>query len=140
MSQREKKRVLILSDSRLLSNVIEVNLKQMHLEVDHFELSSGNPAGPRDQVSKKKDHPDLILVASSLAASEPIVYLFKAALTEKIGQTPILIISDRQFPADPDGQIYHLDFPFDPDALRDMVLALLDRTETKCHGMSARQT
>ena len=135
VSERAKKRILILSDSKLLSNVIEANLKQAHLEVGRFELHGGNPVSPKNQVFKKGGHPDLILVASISAASEPIIALFRAALTEKIGQTPILIISDRQFQADPEGQIYHLDFPFAPDALRDRIQTLLALANTNSeHG------
>ena len=48
----------------------------------------------------------------------------------------ILIISDREFEADHEDLIYHLDFPFEPDALRDLVLALLDRTETNDKHLS----
>ena len=126
MREKAGKRILILSDSDLLFNVIEANLKQAHLEVERFE--------PRDRnlvFSERASYPDLIVVASSSPASEPIVSLFKAALIGQIGQTPLLIISDRKFEADKEGRIFHLEFPFDPDALHDRVQTLLDHTNTK---------
>jgi DNA-binding response OmpR family regulator len=122
------RRILVLGDSELLFNVIEANLRQSRLRIDRFELRKRNPASQRARVSGSFD---LIIVASSSPTSEPVVSLSKAALTEHIGHTPILIISDREFEADHEGLIYHLDFPFEPDALRNLVLALLDRTETK---------
>ncbi len=125
------KRVLVLGDSELLFNVIEANLKVAPLKIDRFELRRRSPGCSRTQASASFD---LIIVASSSPCSEPVVSLSRAALTEHIGRTPILIISDREFEADQEDLIYHLDFPFEPDRLRDLVLALLDRSETDGEG------
>ena len=127
MGELSGKRVLVLGDSELLFNVIEANLKLARLKIDRFELRRRSPGCPRSQACPSFD---LIVVASSSPCSEPVVSLCRAALTEHIGRIPILIISDREFEADHEDLIYHLDFPFEPDALRNLVLALLDRTET----------
>ncbi len=111
------KRVIILSDNHLLFKVIETNLKQVCSRVDSPTglLVDENKVGPVD----------LIIVASSLPTSEPVVALFEAALTDHIGRTPLLIISERSFEANPEGRIFHLDFPFESCALRRQVKALL---------------
>jgi hypothetical protein len=125
------KRVLVLGDSELLFNVIEANLKVARLKIDRFELGRRSPDSQRSQGPGSFD---LIIVASSSPCSEPVVSLSRAALTEHIGRTPILIISDREFEPDHQGLIYHLDFPFEPDALRDLVLGLLDPNGTNDAG------
>ena len=131
MTKQSGKRVLVLGDSQLLFNVIEANLKQPGLKIERFELRRGSPGCPMSQATPGFD---LIIVAGSSPCSEPVVSLSRAALTEHIGRTPILIISDRAFEADREDLIYHLDFPFQPDALQELVTALLNRTETDGAG------
>jgi len=70
---------------------------------------------------------DLIVVAMSSSTSEPIVALARASLAGRIGQVPLLIISDRPFHSEPDDQIAHLDFPFDIDGLHNKVKDILQR-------------
>ena len=61
----------------------------------------------------------------SSPASEPVVALTRASLTDCIGQVPILIISDRPLDPAPDAQIVHLDYPFDTGELHDKVKEIL---------------
>lgn len=118
------KRVLILSDNDGLSRAIELNLNR-HLGVEIVTLAPssleqrGSPADNGDF--------DLIVVAMSSPTSEPVVALARASLARRIGQVPLLIISDRLFRSDPEAQIIHLGFPFDIDRLQDKVRELLQK-------------
>jgi len=117
-----RKRVLVLSDNDGLSRAIESNLNS-HLEVVRLTLSS---PGQRESQAELGDF-DMIVVAMSLPTSEPVVALARASLVGRIGQVPLLIISDRPFHSDLDDQIIHLDFPFDIDGLHDKVKEILQR-------------
>jgi len=71
---------------------------------------------------------DLIVVAMrSSFASEPVVALARASLAQRIGQVPLLIISDRPFDSAPDVRIFHLGFPFGADELCAKVRDILHR-------------
>jgi DNA-binding response OmpR family regulator len=115
------KRVLVLSDNDILSRAIELNLKQSHLKVVRLALSSPGQRGSQAEVGDF----DLIVVAMSSPTNEPIVALARASLAGRIGQVPLLIISDRPFHSDPDDQIIHLDFPLVIDGLHDKVKEIL---------------
>lgn len=117
------KRVLVLSDNDGLSRAIELNLKHSHLKVVKLVPSSLGQQGNQAEVGDF----DLIVVAMSSPTSEPVVALARTSLAERIGQVPLLIISDRPFHSDPDDQIIHLDFPFDIDGLHDKVQEILQR-------------
>jgi DNA-binding response OmpR family regulator len=117
-----RKRVLVLSDNDGLSRAIESNLNS-HLEVVRLTLSS---PGQRESQAELGDF-DMIVVAMSLPTSEPVVALARASLAGRIGQVPLLIISDRPFHSDLDDQIIHLDFPFDIGGLHDKVKEILQR-------------
>ena len=108
---RHKKTILVLSDNDGLSRAIEVNLtKRFDAEiVRHDSLED-------DRIMQNGDF-DLIVVAMSSTASEPVVALAQASLAKRIGQTPMLIISDRPFDSEPHDRIVHLDFPFRIDRL-----------------------
>jgi hypothetical protein len=126
-----RKRVLVLSDNDGLSRAIELNLKHNHLEVIRLALSSPGqrcpePVEGRGSQAEVGDF-DLIVVAMSSPTSEPVVALARASLAGRIGQVPLLIISDRPFHSDLDDQIIHLDFPFDIDGLHDKVKKILQR-------------
>jgi hypothetical protein len=69
----------------------------------------------------------LIIVAASLPSSEPVVALARASLAARIGEVPLLIISDRPFPPDPVDRIAHLDFPFDIGGLHNSIQDILNR-------------
>jgi hypothetical protein len=108
------KRVLLLSDHEGLASAIEWNLNgHGGLEVTSMAPGSSMPPGARPASGAC----DLIIVAMSSPASEPLVALFRASLLRRIGQVPLLIISDRPFHSEPDDKITHMDFPFDIDQL-----------------------
>jgi hypothetical protein len=141
------KRVLVLSDNDGLSRAIKLNLERSDLEVVKLALNSPGQQRPelrpepnRRAVEGRCPEPvkgrgnqaemgdfDLIVVAMSSSTSEPIVALARASLAGRIGQVPLLIISDRPFHSEPDDQIAHLDFPFDIDGLYDKVKDILQR-------------
>jgi hypothetical protein len=117
------KRVLVLSDNDRLSRAIELNLKYSHLEVMRLALSSQVQEESQTEIGDF----DLIVMAMSSSTSEPIVTLARASLVGRIGQVPLLIISDRPFHSDPNDRVIHLDFPFDIDGLHDKVTEILQR-------------
>ena len=115
------KRILVLSDNDGLSRAIELNLNT-HLEVEVVRLAPGSLG---QEGSHADGDCDLIVVAVSSHTSEPLVALARASLVGRVGQVPLLIISDRPFDPEPEEQIVHLDFPFDGDELRDRVKEIL---------------
>lgn len=122
MADKAKKRVLILSDNDGLSRAIQLNLdKCLDLEVARLAAGSGKrgkgPTGNGDF--------DLILVAASSPATEPVVVLAQASLADHIGRVPLLVVSDRPFEADPGNRIVHVGFPFDIDVLCSRVKEML---------------
>jgi hypothetical protein len=114
------KRVIILSDNAKLSRAIELKL-QCYPGLEIVKLVPGQRRSPVEIGDC-----DLIVVAMSSSSSEPLVALAKVSLTGRIGQVPVLVISDRPFRADPDTRIAHLDFPFDIDKLPHKVRELLE--------------
>ncbi len=121
------KRVLVLSDNEGLSRAIELNLERSDLEIVKVALNAQGQWRNQAEVGDL----DLIVLAMSSPASEPVVALARASLAERIGQVPLLIISDRPFRSEPDAQITHLDFPFDFDRLHEKVKEIL---QGNCSG------
>lgn len=116
-----RKRVLVISDDERLARAIELNLHgQLDLRV--VRASAVKKAGGRRLVHS---HFDLIVLAASSPASEPVVALARAALANRIGRVPLLIVSDRPFESDPEARILHLDFPFSAGRLCDKVAEIL---------------
>ena len=112
------KRVIVLSDSDLLFNVIKANLNLDGLMVD--SAASRLPSEEESQPALS-----LIIIAGASAGSEPVITLFDAALIQHIGQTPILIISYRGFKPNLRAKIFHMSFPFNTTKLRHQVQELL---------------
>ena len=123
MKNEATKQAVILCDNDLLFDVIKLNLEQ--IQVKTIRHKPGETIHHLEKQSKAGDF-DLIIVAISLPDGEPGVTLFNASLTTHIGQTPLLIISDRKFDPNPEGRIFHLTFPFDADDLRHMTQMALD--------------
>ena len=115
------KHVLVLSDNDGLARAIEVNLCDPYLKVTRIVL---NPTGRPTNEAERGDY-DLIVVALSSPANEPVVALAWASLAGRVGQVPFLIISDRPFRSDPADRIAHLYFPFDIDRLHGRVSEIL---------------
>ncbi len=118
-----KKKILVLSDNDKLSRAIEVILASRDWAVETVASNPSEQRGNQPEIN----HLDLIIVAMSSPASEPVVALARASLGRQIGQTPLLIISDEPFNSNSDDLIVHLDFPFAIDELHHKVEAILHR-------------
>jgi hypothetical protein len=116
------KRILVLSDDDRLARAIEVNLNNP-TEMEVARLAPPVFEG-RESRSGINDF-DLLVVAASSPNCEPVVVLAQASVAERIGQVPLLIISDRSFYPDPGTMIAHLSFPFGAEELTDKVRELL---------------
>ncbi len=120
------RRAFLVSDHAALYKAIELALySRFGLEVKGFTL---------DAAGQQKNAPgegalDIIIVAMSSPASEPLVAVARASLTAHIGRVPLLIISSRPFQSNPEERITHLYFPFDMDALYDRVRRVLQEKE-----------
>ena len=119
-----QKRVCIVSDNCGLARAIELNLGA-RLEVEVQSIAPGISQAETAQVIAEDC--SLIVMATSLPSSEPLVVLAKTSLLGRIGQVPLIIISDRPFRPDEDRRIVHLDFPFRVDELCRTVDELLHR-------------
>lgn len=120
--QQAGTRVLVLSDDAKLFRAIEVNLRNSgSLEV--VGLTASSPEGLKGAAPSNSF--DLLVVATSAPHSEPVVMLAQAALADRIGRVPVLIISDRPFRPDPEARIAHLGFPFGAEELDDKVRGVL---------------
>lgn len=127
-----KKKLLVLSDNDSVAHMINLALRR---ELDVTQLIV-NPLTMPD-LPMRADGFDLIVVALSSYASEPIVALARASLVKLVGQVPLLIISDKPFEADPYTRIAHLDFPFALDQLNEQIDWIL-RGEFRVAGSTPR--
>ena len=119
-----EKRIAVLSDNEGLAQAIELGLSRC-LESEIVKCVSDPLTRAKNQI--ESDGFDLILVAVSLPTSEPMVMLTQAALAHKIGQVPLLIVSDRPFDPGENARFFHLNFPVNANRLRDKVKEILHR-------------
>jgi hypothetical protein len=116
------KRVFVLSDNHGLSRAIEVSLASNHLQDIGYTWELGSKIGhplPSDEF-------DLIIVALSSSGVEPTAMLARASMSQKVGQIPLLVISEKPPDAGSDNEVAHLGFPFDLDLLCDKVAEVLE--------------
>ncbi len=118
--EQRRKRMLVVSDNPTMARTIEVVAGE-----EWVVAKAVLPNQDRRDKPEEYGCPDLIVVALSSTASEPIVALAQAQAICHVGQVPVLIISDRQFDSDPDTRIAFLDFPFSVDELGDRLAAML---------------
>lgn len=121
-----EKTVLVLSDSQLLFNIIRIGLQQYSLKLFHHEPGA-NSQEPGPLLQTEEATLDLIILANSSPATEPLVVLAQTGLIRQVGRTPLLIVSNRSFAPCREKLIFHLDFPFTPELLRYTVSAILNR-------------
>ncbi len=127
-----KKKLLVLSDNESVAHMINLALRRK-LDVTQLIV---NPLTLPD-LHTRADGFDVIVVALSSYASEPIVALARASLVKLVGQVPLLIISDKPFEADPYTRIAHLNFPFALEELDEQIDWIL-RGEFRVTGSSPR--
>ena len=114
------KRIVVLSDRQILAEAIKLTLQKL-LDVQIVERTA-DALVHQEQV---KDL-DLIVLAASSPVSEPPQAIARASLGDALGRVSLLMICDRSFDADPEQEIYHLDFPFRHDQLCDKVREILN--------------
>jgi hypothetical protein len=102
------RKALILSDNDGLARAIELYLGKVK------PMADGRWRIIR-LAGLQNGRVDLIVLALSSPTSDPLLALIRASLLERVGQVPLLIISDRPFHSDPDAKIFYLEFPFDAD-------------------------
>ena len=115
-----KRRMLVLSDNQAVARMIEL-LAGDAVEVTKEILPLQSPP----LAGLDGERLDLIVVALSSPAGEPVVALAQAHATQCIGCVPFLIISDKPFESDPHTRISYLNFPFDVDVLGNRIHAIL---------------
>ena len=97
------KRIIVLSDNDGLAQAIELSLSHC-LRLKIVRITSNLPEQKENRI--KSGEFDMIVVATSLSTSEPVVMLAQAALTQQIGHIPLLIVSDRPFAPDLNHQFF----------------------------------
>lgn len=123
ISSMRAKQVIVLSDNDVLFRAIEANLSR-RLDVKVKRSLPGQSGSRGDQAELGRV--DLIVVAQSAQIGEPLAALAGTSLAERIGQVPVLIISEKPTEPGRDGSEEHLEFPFHPDELHARVSELLE--------------
>ncbi|MBI5034371.1 MAG: hypothetical protein HZB51_27935 [Chloroflexi bacterium] len=126
LQQPDPKKVLLLSDNESVAKLIS-HIATDDLNVVRFSLA------PKKQPEKiaATGHFDLIILALSQYASEPIVALAQASLLKAVGQVPMLIISDKSFQSDPTMLITHMDLAFSIGHLNTQVREMLHMSQSR---------
>ena len=114
------KKILVLSDNYRVAKTIQLALQG---EVEVVQIILAFQLQPQTMLQALDF--DLIVVALSSYANEPVVALARTSLASFIGQIPLLIISDKPFETDLDMRIIHMDFPFALNALHERVKQIL---------------
>ena len=115
---------LILCDYDALYTAIELKLSGLpDVQVTRLNLA---PTGPRRDLRPDGDF-DLIIVATVSPTGDPLSILSRASLLGRVGEVPVLIISERPSSPESDDRITYLNFPFDMDELTYTVRGILDK-------------
>jgi hypothetical protein len=108
----EARNILILGDDARVLKVVQAALppeyRATHAQADCI--------GRRTSLFRMGDF-DLIVLALSSYASEPIVALGHALVSIEFGRVPILIASDRPFLSDETNCVFYTGFPFTAEQL-----------------------
>lgn len=142
-----KKSVIVVSDSAILSRAIKLNLHDLVRVrvVEGTGQGSIATAGPHEQEKQGKwlwdtaSPVDLIVVGVDSPVSEPIILLAQAGLLERVGQVPLLIVADGPSRSIPGIKITQIDFPFEAWDLRRVVAGLLRVMEDPLDRMPAKE-
>jgi DNA-binding response OmpR family regulator len=117
--------ILVLCDHDALFTAIELALTVLP-GIHVLRLVAGAAADqPRSRPSGSMA--DLVIVATAALTSNPFTMLADAGLLAQVGETPILILSERPTRAETGDRITYLNFPFDMDQLTATVQAILNR-------------
>jgi hypothetical protein len=115
-------KVLILCDYDALYAAIELKLSRLP---DMQMIRVGTE--PADWQVEQIRHEDcgLMIVATVSSSHDPMSILSRAALLDRVGETPVLIISEQPSRSESDDKITYLNFPFDLDQLTPTVRDIL---------------
>jgi hypothetical protein len=117
---RARKKILLVSDHESVAKIIE-HLSARDLEITRCMLPVPGDALPQFQAQDF----DLLILALSSFANEPIVALARTSMADLIGKIPILVISGKPFQSDSASRISHLDLLFSVDELNIRVREIL---------------
>ena len=118
------RKVLILCDYDALYAAVELQLSSLP-EARVIRLKSHSSSVPTEALPA--DNVDLMIVAAVSPAKDPMALLSKASLLNRVGETPVLIISEQPSRPESDDKITYLNFPFDIDQLSGTVKGILDK-------------
>jgi hypothetical protein len=118
------KSVLVLCDYDALYAAIE--LKLSIIPEAKVTRRRTNQAG-RPKGSFPAENFDLIIVATASPKSDPLSMLSKTSLLDRVGKSPLLIISEQSTRSESDEDITYLNFPFDMDELTRTVAQIFSR-------------
>jgi len=113
----------VLCDYDALFSAIELKLSALpQVHVIRFESSPDR----RPANGHATDEFGLIIVAPIPPISDPMSMLSRTSLIDRVGQVPVLVISEQPTRPQSDDKITYLNFPFDMDDLTDTVAEILD--------------
>ena len=115
-------KVLILCDYDALYSAIELKLSRLP-EMDVIRL--GTEPTDRQIEQLRREGCRLMIVATVSTSHDPMSILSRAALLDRVGETPVLIISEQPSRPESDDKITYLNFPFDLDQLPPTVKDIL---------------
>jgi hypothetical protein len=118
------RKVLILCDYDALYAAVELQLSALP-EAQVIRLKSNSSSQLAEALPA--DNPDLMIVATVAPVKDPMALLSKASLLNRVGETPVLIISEQPSRPESDDKITYLNFPFDIDQLSSTVKDILDK-------------
>ncbi len=118
------KSILVLCDYDALYMAIELKLSSLpevhvirHDSIPTEQYKGQSPVG----------NIDLMIVATVSPTCDPMSLLFRASLLGRVGEVPVLVISEQPSRPESDGMITYLNFPFDMDELTHTVREILDK-------------
>jgi hypothetical protein len=123
------KRILVLCDSDDLAKSIAARLNGRMDIIPCTPLSIG-----RKDIRRRVGYLDMIVLVASLPDSEPAAMLFEASLLERMGHTPLLVVSHRHCHSEAGDQVYNLRFPYDESALCDRIESILGDNGAAAHS------
>ncbi len=127
--------ISVLCDYDALYAAIELKLSALpHVHVIRLE---SNPVGRPENGQPMRNLAcefGLIIVASIPPINDPMSMLSRASLLNRVGQVPLLVISEQPSRPESDARITYLNFPFDMDDLTQTVMEILDRRPHDVEG------
>lgn len=117
------KQIHVLCDYDALYTAIELKLNSLpQAHVVRVELDQNG--WPQDE--RGLGATDLIIIAAIPSFKDPMALLSRTPLRNRMGHTPVLVISEHPSRPESDDRVTFLNFPFDLDDLTHTALAILN--------------